>query len=405
MTTTMTNGAPAQTAGRPQPQTTVEPDGGPFIRHSQPGRAPEYVVSGTSLSTGVTSFITQPLVARPGYFRGFRLLFVASGGTGAGATFQADKPFSVVSLLQLKDAFGTPIFVADGYTALYLVPLFSGGFGLGSSSDVTLLPSFSAFSTSGNGSFSSYLPLELSKGYGVISGANAALLPTLQFNLNPNALFSAFPATLQPTMQTTVDADFYWLPEGSEVEPPGLGTTRQWVLQQANPTVPSGGTARLQLPRLGGYLDTLIFIARDTTNARHDVWPGYVTDTFTTQNARLQIYVDGVPLIDSTITEILEDMQIQFGWLPTSATGGTAGVTGGNARPLGVLAISRKTALAQMSLGLMETGESFLSTNPGTLIEVNGAPWGTITNSPATLNVCVGQVVPVGNVVQGLPEV
>ena len=404
MTTTM-NGAPAQTAGRPQPQTTVEPDGGPFIRHSQPGRAPEYVVSGTSLSTGVTSFITQPLVARPGYFRGFRLLFVASGGTGGSATYQADKPFSVVSLLQLKDAFGTPIFVADGFTSLYLVPLYSGGFGLGPSSDVSLLPSFSAFTANGNGAFSSYLPLELSKGYGVISGANAALLPTLQFNINPNALFNAFPATLQPTLQTTVDADFYWLPEGTEVEPPGLGTTRQWVLQQANPTIASGGTTRVQLPRLGGYLDTLIFIARDSTNARHDIWPGYVTDTYTTQNARLQIYVDGVPLIDSTITEILEDMQIQFGWLPTSATGGTAGITGGNTRPLGTLAISRKTALAQMSLGLLETGESFLSTNPGTLIEVNGAPWGTMTNSPATLNVCVGQVVPVGNVVQGLPEV
>lgn len=405
MTGTMTNGAPAQTAGRPQPQTTVEPDGGPFIRHSQPGRAPEYVVSGTSLSTGVTSFITQPLVARPGYFRGFRLLFVASGGSTTGATYQADKPFSVVSLLQLKDAFGTPIFVADGFTSLYLVPLYSGGFGLGPSSDVSLLPTFTAFTAAGNGSFASYLPLELAKGYGVISGANASLLPTLQFNINPNALYSAFPGTTQATLQTTVDADFYWLPEGSDVEPPGLGTTRQWVLQQANPTIASGGTSRLQLPRLGGYLDTLIFIARDSTNARHDIWPGYVTDTPTTLNARLQIYVDGVPLIDSTIAEIMEDMQIQFGWLPTSMTGGTAGITGGNTRPLGTLAISRKTALAQMSLGLMETGESFLSTNPGTLIEVNGAPWGTMTNSPATLNVCVGQVVPVGNVVQGLPEV
>lgn len=399
------NGAPAQTAGRPQPQTTIEPDGGPFIRHSQPGRAPQYVVSGTSLSTGVTSFITQPLVARPGYFRGFRLLFVSSGGTGAGATFQADKPTSLVSLLQLKDAFGTPIFVADGYTALYLVPLFSGGFGLGPSSDITLLPSFVALSTSGVGSFASYLPLELSKGYGVISGANASLLPTLQLNINPNALFSAFPATTQNTLQTTCDADFYWLPEGTDVEPPGLGTTRQWVLQQGNPTIPSGGSARIQLPRLGGYLDTLIFIARDTTNARHDVWPGYVTDTPTTLNARLQIYVDGVPLIDSTIAEIMEDMQIQFGWTPVSLTGGTAGITGGNTRPLGVLAISRKTSLSQQSLGLLETGESFLSTNPGTLIEIAGAPWGTLTNSPATLNVCVGQIVPVGNVVQGLPEV
>jgi gamma-glutamylcysteine synthetase len=67
--------------------------------------------------------------------------------------------------------------------------------------------------------------------------------------------------------------------------------------------------------------------------------------------------------------------------------------------------MSRKTSLANTNLGLLDTGEAYLSTNPGTLIEINGAPWGTITNSPATLNVCVGQVVPVGNVIQGLPEV
>ena len=53
----------AQEAGRPQPQTTVESAGGPFIRHSQRGRAPQYVVSGTSFG----GIVTQPLVARPGY--------------------------------------------------------------------------------------------------------------------------------------------------------------------------------------------------------------------------------------------------------------------------------------------------------------------------------------------------
>ena len=400
MTTTM-SGAPAQTAGRPQPQTTVEPAGGPFLRHTQPGRAPQYVVSGLSAIVG--NIITQPLVARPGYFRGFRTLFVISGGTGTQATYPADKPFNLISLVQLKDSFGTPLFVGDGYTMLYLVPLFGGGFGLGPSSDVSLLPSWVPFGIAGNGQFATYLPLELSKGYGVISGANASLLPTLQFNTNP-AFYTVAP-TGTPVIQTSVDAEFYWLPEGVSDEPPGLGTTRQWVLQQANPSIGSGGTVRVQLPRLGGFLDTIILIGRDSLGARHDIWPGFVVDAYTTANARLQLFVDGVPLLDSTITELLEDMQIQFGWTATGAAGGTAVVTGGNARPLGVLAISRKTGLAQMSMGLLETGESFLSTNPGTLVEINGAPWGTMTNSPAQLNVCVGQVVPVGNIVQGLPEV
>ena len=69
----------AQEAGRPQPQTTVEPAsaGSPFIRYSQPGRGPQYTVTGSTF--GAT--ITQPLVARPGYARQFRVTqTLVSGG-------------------------------------------------------------------------------------------------------------------------------------------------------------------------------------------------------------------------------------------------------------------------------------------------------------------------------------
>ena len=178
------------------------------------------------------------------------------------------------------------------------------------------------------------------------------------------------------------------------VEPPGLGTTRQWIQQQLNPTVPSAASARLQLPRLGGYLDTLIFTLRDNTGARVDAWP-----------QRLQLYVDGVPLLDTTAAttvagtttyqgELFDDMAIQFG------TGAQLTST----RPTGVIAISRKNSMNQQSLGLLDTGEAYLSTNPGTLVELNGAPWGTITNAPGTITAVIGQVVPTGAVIQGLPE-
>jgi len=61
--------SPAQEAGRPQPQTTVEASGGPFIRHSQAGYAPIYNVTGSAFG----GILTQPLVARPGYFRSLRV--------------------------------------------------------------------------------------------------------------------------------------------------------------------------------------------------------------------------------------------------------------------------------------------------------------------------------------------
>ena len=93
----------AQEAGRPQPQTTVEPTG-PFIRNSQPGRAPIYNVTGGAFG----GTLTQPLVARPGYFRNFRVTHtLTTTGTVTGTVaLTADSPYNLSSLIQLKDAFG-----------------------------------------------------------------------------------------------------------------------------------------------------------------------------------------------------------------------------------------------------------------------------------------------------------
>jgi len=45
-------------------------------------------------------------------------------------------------------------------------------------------------------------------------------------------VFSTPPATLQPTVEVRLNSDYYWLPTGENVSPPGLGSTRQWFLQQ-----------------------------------------------------------------------------------------------------------------------------------------------------------------------------
>jgi len=377
--------ATAQEAGRPQPQTTVEP-AGPFVRNSQAGRAPIYNVTGGAFG----GTVTQPLVARPGYFRNFRVTHtLTTTGTLTGTvSLNADAPYNLNSLIQVKDAFGTPLLVGDGYSISYLVGLYGGSFGLLNGTNTPAnLPSYSAISTTtGAGTFSYSLPLEFSKAYGVLSAANASLLPTLQFNYNTATnIFGSSSTGVYPTIGTQVDTDFYWLPEGTAgVEPPGLGTTRQWQVVQANPQISSGASARVQFPRLGGYLDTVVAIVRDSTGARTDsAWP-----------TRLQWYVDGVPLVDTTMTELYDDMAIQFG-LGSQVT---------LSRPTGTIAFCRKTSLNQNSLGLLDTGETFLSTNPATLLELNFSPAGTISNSPATLSCLVGQIVPTGALITGLPE-
>jgi hypothetical protein len=382
-------------AGKPQPQTTGEPAGGPFVRHTQEGRRTMYTATPT-----FGGVITNPMVSSPGYNRGYRVktVFTTGGGTGgviSAAAGGQDAPFSAYQLVQVKDSFSTPLITGPGYEMMKLLPLYSGQFGTDETQDVQNLPSWTGLTAaSGAGTFATYHPFEFAKAYGVISGANASLLPTLQYNLAPaSTLYSTLPSTL-PTITTQVDADFYWLPEGVSVEPPGIGTTCQYLYQPCNPVIPSGGTLQIQLPRLGGYLTVIILEMRDSTGARVDAWP-----------VRPRIYVDGIPLIDSDINTVFDDMAIAFQIGGGTAGGQTTASTPQTPRPAGTIGFSRKTALAQRHFGLFDTGEEFLSTNPGTQIEIAGFPWGTITNAPATLNAIVGQVVPSGALLQGLPEV
>jgi hypothetical protein len=394
--------SPAQEAGRPQPQTTVEAAGGPFIRHSQPGMRSQY----TSIGNALGAVVQQPLVAVPGYLRSFRVRIAATGGATSGtlttASLAADAPFSAVTQVILKDAFGTPLIVGPGYEILKLVNKYSSQGYLLTASDPVNLPSYQPINTASNSNtgssngggnfvFQTHLPLEFSKAYGVISGANASVLPTLQWQFNSvgNLLGTWQTQTNVTGYEVDLDNEFYWLPEGSQIEPPGLGTTCQWIYQQCNPTIGSGATVRVQLPRLGGYLHTLIFILRDTGagNARVNSW-----------GSRTRIYVDGVPLIDTRDDEWLDDMYNIYGNAAATSTTATSNLQG---IENGV----RRTSLNQINLGLLDTGEAFLSTNPGTLIEVEGAPWGSTGTGPFQLNVVAGQIVPSGTLIQGLPEV
>src|ERR1035438_6061686 len=129
-----------------QPQTTVEPTGGPFIRHSEPGKARIYDL--TTQAFG--ALINQPLTAIPGYAKCFRLRIVGSGGVNgitANVQIQPDAPESSVALITLWDALGTPIVSGPGFEILRLIPMFSGGFGLQGSADTHSLPSFPAVAT------------------------------------------------------------------------------------------------------------------------------------------------------------------------------------------------------------------------------------------------------------------
>lgn len=376
--------APAQEAGRAQPQTTIEPPGGPFIQHAAAGVRTGYQHTGVTLG----SMITDPIPAAPGYLRGYQVRLEGTGGLGTAtaAVSAADNPWNVVTYMQAKDAFGTVLLAGGGFEMLKCVPKYGAQYGLHALSDPANLPSFSQVASTGNFVLHSFLPFEFVKGQGLISAANAALLPQLTWQLNPTPYGTA-PGTL-PTVSAIVDQDFYWLPEGVAVEPPSLGTTAQWVQQTATPGIGSNASnLAVSLPRLGGYLTSLVFILRDSTGARIDPFSGVT-------NPRFRIKIDGVPVYDSLWTQHLDRMQIQH-----------AGVANASwTRDTGVWSWTRKTSMSHEILGLLDTGETFLSTNPGTLVEIEAPNWGTVSNAPANLTVLACQVVPAGSLVTGLPE-
>jgi hypothetical protein len=443
--TTPSSATSGTVAGRPQPQTTAEPAGGPFVRHAPDGRRAMYVAAGAAGGTSVGQFVANPMVSSPGWNKGYRVLTSVGLSSTTAITAAAatpDAPFSFHQLVQMKDAFGTQLLTGPGYDISYLVPYYSGQFGTDLMRNPVNSPQFQPVLTASSANtgafaFPTYLPFEFAKGYGVISGANAALLPVLQINLSPIAsVLTATFTTSAPGSTLTVDSDFYWLPN-VPTDPPGIGTTCQWIYQPCNPTIPTGSSSLVQLPRLGGYLTGLILDLRNGAGNRMSEGAtggnGFTAatsalDTGTGWPARPKILVDGVPLIDSLIGTIFEDMAINSGIgaivgnTPLSATAATTanvnpllqGTAAGfaaptgttpNPRPLGTMWLSRKTSLAQRDFGLLDTGEIFLSTNPGTQIEVAGYPWGTVTTGPMTLNAVVGQVVPSGALIQGLPEV
>lgn len=426
----MTAMTPEQTAGisagRPQPQTTVEAPGGPFVRHTQEGRRLMYGLTGQAYG-GV---INQPMTASPGYNRGYRILIGSTPGVYTTGAFTAssppaaDFPPGVVNLIQCRDAYGTVLFTGPGYEILGLVPLISGQFGMLDGDALQQnLPSWSnnITTTTFGWVWATSLPFEFAKAMGVISGANASLLPTLQVNFNTLASIYGTVSTAS-TLAFQVEADFYWLPQGVVVVPPGIGTTCQWIYQPCSPPVSANSATIVQAPRLGGYLTTLIADARDVNSLRQNIWPAPASGTTGLPGGRLRLYVDGVPLQDTDITTLIDDVAIQTGVGGPSAQGSTAVAGSGGARLInqmssagasgsfslqGVMAWSRKTGLAQRATGLLETGEAFLSTNPGTQIEFAGQPWNPSAGGtgPYTIAVVAGQVVPSGVLIQGLPEV
>jgi hypothetical protein len=354
------------------PQTTAAPQTAnvPFPRLSRQGQILGPQISGQAFG----SLWTPILKPVGGYLRSLRFKIVASGGNYSADTFAADAPYNTIQNLFLRDPFGQPIVQASGY-ALYLINLYGGQIGaLGFGNNAATLPSWTAGSLS-NGSFQVVLsiPLELdSSGYCSLPDMNASSQPQLQVQLNPaTTVYATKTGTIDPTLLLEIDEPFWMAPvDNPAAAPADVGSSAQWSESRAAAGVGSAQYQRIQLPRVGTYIHTLILVLRDSTGARIDAWP----------QADLSLWFDGVPALMETFDTRADLMYAQFG------------VT----RPVGVIVYTFRNSI-QSFVSNGDTYDLIAPTTPATLLEVSGT-FGTITNAPATITAVTGELFPLGGI-------
>lgn len=355
------------------PQTTAATPaaaGVPFSRLSRQGQ-----IFGPSQS-GMTfgSLWTPILKPVGGYLRSLKFYITASGGNLSAAAASADAPYNVLQNLFFRDPFGQPIIQADGYS-LYLINLYSGQVGALTFGNVpSTLPSFSPLNTTtGAFTFKLEIPLELdSSGYCSLPDMNASSQPQVQVQLNNSTtVYSSSTGSTPPTLSLNLDEPFWMAPvDNPQAAPADVGSSAQWSVVRAAAGVSANAYQRIQLPRVGTYIHTLILVLRDATGARINAWP----------TADLTLWFDGVPVLMETLNERLDMMYTEFG---VSA-------------PPGVIVYSFRNSI-QTFVSNGDTYDLLAPTTPATLLEVSGT-FGTISNAPATITTVVGELFPLGGI-------
>lgn len=355
------------------PQTTAAPTGNnnvPFPRLSRKGQI--FGPPATGIAFG--SLLTPILKPVGGYLRSLTLTVAASGGNYSAATAAADAPYNAIQNLFFRDPFGQPIVQSGGFS-LYLINIYGGQIGaLGFGNNPATLPSFSALNTT-TGAFTLQLtvPLELdSSGYCSLPDMNASSQPQLQVQLNPaTSVYASKTGTTDPTLSVNVDEPFWMAPiDNPTAAPADVGSSAQWSESKAAAGVGSAQFQRIQLPRVGTYIHTLILVLRDSTGARVDAWP--TTD--------LALWFDGVPVFMESFNQRVNLMYAEFG------------VT----RPTGVLVYTFRDSI-QSFVSNGDTYDLLSPTTPATLLEVSGT-FGTISNAPATITAITGELFPLGGI-------
>ncbi len=227
------------------------------------------------------------------------------------------------------------------------------------------LPSWSTVSaTTGAFALRLYVPLELdSSGY--------CSLPQIQVQTNTTGVVYSSLTGTAPTLTMSLDEPFWMAPvDNPAAAPADVGSSAQWSVSKAAAGIGSAQFQRVQLPRVGTFIHTLILVLRDSTGARIDAWP----------TGDLSLWFDGVPVLFETFAERTDQMWTQFG------------VT----RPTGVIVYTFRDSI-QSFVSNGDTYDNLAPTTPATLLEISGT-FGTIGSAPGTITAVTGELFPQGGI-------
>lgn len=364
---------PAQQRVSRTPQTTAPPGGGPFTRQTRVSR-----LFGFRETSDFNELVAESLKPVPGYISYLDVTVVVSGGAAGKATVVAgpDAPFSIIRNVQVIDAFGNPIASYSGFE-LALLNVYGGQGGFfsplvgGNYSPV--------MDSDGNFSFHILVPFELFAGFCSIPAANASAVPNFRIQLGASAdVYDTPPDTLPDAVVVTVEEAYNSIGlTNPNAEPPDNGASHQWFSQPAPQSIGASGIVDSQLPPMGGWLTTLILVARDSDGIRDDLGLAASLDTQTA------LWIDNVP-------EFQELFGTRKAWMDDFFEIPVAGDVGADLRE-GVIAYTYRSAAATFGpINALDTGDGWVDTNPGTILQYKSTS-GAIS-APGKLTVLSGRV-------------
>ena len=276
----MPNQAP--TLPNPNPAQTTQAQGQTKKVLSFPASSYKYdlpasvSVPASNLSIASANTLNDIEIPPYGYLRSVRLKFTVSGGAGTAVAGVQDAPWNLINSITFLDSTSDPILSLSGFQ-LYLANKY-GGYGF---KDPSRLLSYSPIAaTTGNFTFTLYLPLEFIQRMALGSLGNMNSTATYKINLitNPSTvIYSTAPTTL-PTLTITMITQSWAKPPTTDLlgnalttAPPLINTTQYWTSQVLSNL---SGLTDAQIKRVGNYYRNIIMVSRNSsTGARQNVLP------------------------------------------------------------------------------------------------------------------------------------